>query len=69
MNNIFIFNYFRCLKVLKTLLISLSGHKEQFVNCPFALILLSILSEFVTATNLDNSAIMMLVEIIIGNYI
>ncbi|XP_016661281.1 uncharacterized protein LOC103309871 [Acyrthosiphon pisum] len=53
------------LKVLELLSISLRSHQKQIHNSPFSLVLLSILSEFVIATNLDNSAIMKLITIII----
>jgi len=69
-NNIIFFkNYFRCLDVLELLSISLRGHQKQIHNSPFSLVLLSILSDFVTATNLNNSVIMKFIELIIGNYI
>lgn len=49
--------------------ISLRGHQKQIHNSPFSLVLLSILSEFVMATNLNKSVVMKLIELIIGNYI
>ncbi|XP_026810422.1 uncharacterized protein LOC113551991 [Rhopalosiphum maidis] len=55
----------RCLKVLKLLNISLRGHQTQINNSPFSLVLLSIFSEFVMATNLDNVSITKLITIII----
>ncbi|KAL4148461.1 hypothetical protein QTP88_002698 [Uroleucon formosanum] len=54
------------LKVLELLSISLRGHQKQIHNSPFSLVLLSILSEFVIATNLDNSTVTKLITIIIG---
>lgn len=58
-------NIKKCLKVLKLLNILLRCHQTQINNSPFSLVLLSILSEFVMATNLDNFSIEELITIII----
>lgn len=63
-HNVFI--YFRCIKILHILFNSLSDHQLQ--NCPFALILLSMLYEFVMATDLDNTTIISIIDLIIGSY-
>ncbi|CAH1714172.1 unnamed protein product [Aphis gossypii] len=55
----------KCLKVLKLLNILLRCNQTQINNSPFSLVLLSILSEFVMATNLDNFSIKELITIVI----
>ncbi|XP_025200961.1 LOW QUALITY PROTEIN: uncharacterized protein LOC112598649 [Melanaphis sacchari] len=56
----------KCLQILELLNISLRCHQVQIKNSPFSLVLLSILSEFVMATSLDNFSIIKLITIIIG---
>lgn len=58
--------YFRCLDILSLLLNSLSDYQLQ--NCSFAIILLSMVSEFVMATDLDKPSLISLIDLAIGNY-
>lgn len=59
--------YFRCLNILNLLLNSLSHNQLQ--NCSFAIILLSMVSEFVMATDLDKQTVISLIDLVIGNCI
>ncbi|VVC32677.1 Hypothetical protein CINCED_3A006375 [Cinara cedri] len=52
-----------CLKTLKILLGSLSS---QFQNCPFAVVLLSMLSELVMGTDIDKNTAEYLIDLITG---
>lgn len=57
----------RCLDILQLLLDSYSIRQLQ--NCPFAIIVLSMLSELIMATDVDKSTMISLIDLVNGNYI
>lgn len=59
--------YFSCIDILQVLFKKLSD--EKFENCPFPIVLLSMLYEFVMATDLDKPTIKSLINLVIGNYL
>lgn len=54
------------MEILQLLVDSLSDYND-IDHCPFAIVLLSMLYEFVMGTNLDEIAITSIMDVLIGN--